>query len=111
MKKLGREASQRKHLVRNLVISLILHERIKTSLPKAKEARRAAEKIITLARRGDQHARLQAKKKLNNREACKKLFEELGPRFEDRPGGYTRILKLGPRRGDGSFEAILELVD
>ncbi len=110
-RKLNRTASHRKMLYRNLVTSLFKHERIQTTVPKAKEARSVAEKLITFAKRGDLHARRMAARKLTEPEVLAKLFEEIGPRYAERPGGYTRILRMGPRKGDNAEMAILELVD
>jgi large subunit ribosomal protein L17 len=98
-------------LYRNLVTALFKHERIQTTVPKAKEARQVAEKLITFAKRGDLHARRMAARKVNEPAVLQKLFEEIGPRYAERPGGYTRIMRLGPRRGDNAELAILELVD
>jgi large subunit ribosomal protein L17 len=98
-------------LYRNLVTALFKHERIQTTVPKAKEARSVAEKLISFAKRGDLHARRMAARKVNEPAVLQKLFEEIGPRYADRPGGYTRILRLGPRRGDNAELALLELVD
>mgnify|MGYP006282712029 FL=1 len=110
-RKLGRNASHRRALYRNLVISLIAHERIKTTTPKAKEARRLADRLITFAKRGDLSARRHAARILNDKAAVQKLFEELGPRYAERPGGYTRVVKFAkPRRGDAAEMALLELV-
>jgi len=110
-RKLGRSSGHRKALYRNLIIELFRHERIKTTEAKAKAIRPLAEKLITLGKRGDLHARRLAAARLNDPFAVKKLFEELAPRYEDRPGGYTRILKLGRRQGDGAEMAIIELVE
>jgi large subunit ribosomal protein L17 len=99
-------------LYRNLVTELFRHERIQTTVPKAKEARSLAERLITFAKAGDLNARRQAARKLNDPLVLKKLFAEIGPRYSDRPGGYTRILRLsGGRKGDNAEVAILELVD
>src|ERR671936_472204 len=110
-RKLGRNASHRKALYSNLAGSLIEHGRIKTTLAKAKEVRPVAEQMITLARRGDVHSRRQALKFLRSQDVVHKLFSDVGPRFADRPGGYARIVKLGPRQGDAAEMAYLELVD
>jgi len=110
-RKLNRTAAHRKMLYRNLVTALFKHERIQTTVPKAKEARQVAEKLITFAKRGDLHARRMVARKLNEPAVLQKLFEEIGPRYSERPGGYTRIMRLGPRRGDNAELAILELVD
>lgn len=98
-------------LYRNLVTSLFKHERITTTVPKAKEARILAEKMITFAKKGDLHSRRMAARKLNEPAVLQKLFEEIAPRYTERAGGYTRILRLGPRQGDNAELAILELVD
>lgn len=110
-RKLNRTPAHRKMLYRNLVTSLFKHERITTTVPKAKEARKVAEKLITMAKAGDLHSRRQAARKVNEPAVLQRLFEEIGPRYADRPGGYTRIMRLGPRRGDNAELAILELVD
>lgn len=110
-RKLGRTAAHRRALYRNLVISLIQHERIKTTTPKAKEARRLAERLITFAKRGDLSARRHAARILHDKAAVKKLFDEIGPRYAERAGGYTRVVKFGkPRRGDSAEMALLEFV-
>ncbi|MGD8537607.1 MAG: 50S ribosomal protein L17 [Candidatus Aminicenantes bacterium] len=109
-KKLGRNSSQRKALLRSLVTSFVEKERIRTTLAKAKATRPIAEKMITLAKTNSLHTRRQALQYIYKKEAVKKLFEDIGPRFTERPGGYTRIIKLGPRAGDGAEMAILELV-
>jgi large subunit ribosomal protein L17 len=110
-RKLGRDASHRKALYANLTAALIEHGRIKTTLPKAKEVRPLAEQMITLARRGDVHSRRQALAFLRSQDVVHILFSEVGPRFADRAGGYSRIVKLGPRAGDAAELAYLELVD
>ena len=110
-RKLGRDASHRKALYANLTSALIEHGRIKTTVAKAKEVRPVAEEMITLGRRGDVPARRQALKFLRSQDVVHKLFSEVGPRFSDRPGGYSRIVKLGPRQGDAAEMAYLELVD
>ncbi len=111
-RKLGRVTEHRRALFRNQLKSLITHERIITTLPKAKELRPIAEKVVTLAREKDSvHARRQAARWLTDRDLVARLFTVIGPRFVSRPGGYTRIVKLGPRRGDGAEMAILEFVD
>ena len=109
--KLGRKPEARRRMLRNLVTSLILEERITTSLARAKAARSAAEKIITKGRKDSVHARRHVARYLYGSKAVQKVFNELGPRYTDRDGGYTRILKLGPRRGDAAEACILELVD
>ena len=109
-RKLGRTKEHRRALLRNLATDLFRHERLTTTLPKARELRPFAEKLITLARRDDLHARRQVVSQISDRVVVKKLFDTLGPRFASRPGGYTRALKLGPRQGDGADMAIVELV-
>ncbi len=109
-RKLGRNSAQRKAMLRNLVTDLFRDERISTTDTRAKEARRVAEKIITLAKRGDLHARRQVLAYVYDEDVVTKLFEEIGPRYSDRNGGYTRIMKLGPRRGDNAEMVFLELV-
>ena len=109
--KLSRDASHRKLLLRNLCKEVIDHERVRTSEAKAKAARPELERLITLAKQGDLHARRQALAALGqDKFAVHKLFEEVAPRYADRPGGYTRILKLGPRRSDATEMVYLELV-
>ena len=110
-RKLNRTPAHRKMLYRNLVTALFKHGRIQTTVPKAKEARSVAEKLITFAKKGDLHSRRQAARKLNEPAVLQKLFDEIGPSFADRQGGYTRIMRIGPRRGDNAELAILELVD
>jgi large subunit ribosomal protein L17 len=110
-RKLGRDASHRKALYANLAGSLIVHGRIKTTVTKAKAVRPIAEQMITLGRRGDLHARRQAMAYLRSQEVVHQLFAEVGPRFKDRAGGYSRIIRLGPRLGDAAEMAYLELVD
>ena len=109
--KLSRTASHRKALLRNLCKEVIDHERIETTEAKAKAVKPEIEKLITLAKRGDQHARRQAMSQLGqDKFVVYKLFEEIAPRYAERPGGYTRILKLGPRRSDSTEMVFLELV-
>ncbi len=110
-KKLGRDSAHRKALFANLTASLIEHGRIRTTETKAKAVRPIAEKMITLGREGSIHSRRQALAYLRTQEVVHKLFSEVAPRFKDRPGGYTRIVKLGPRQGDSALMAYLELVD
>jgi large subunit ribosomal protein L17 len=110
-KKLGRDSSQRRALYANLAGALIDHGRIKTTEAKAKAVKPIAEQMITLGRRGDLHARRQALAFLRSQDVVHKLFSDVGPRFADRPGGYTRIVKLGPRSGDAAQMVYLELVD
>ncbi|MDT8343145.1 MAG: 50S ribosomal protein L17 [Thermohalobaculum sp.] len=110
-RKLNRTAEHRKAMFANMVCSLIEHEQIKTTLPKAKELRPIVEKLITLAKRGDLHARRLAASKIKQDAAVKKLFDTLGARYKDRQGGYARVLKAGFRYGDMAPMAIIELVD
>lgn len=123
-RKLGRTSSQRKALLRDLATQLIVHERIETTEARAKDLRSVVEKMITLGKRGDLHARRQAQQFIRRQTAVnadeegnetevyalQKLFDELGPRYADRQGGYTRIMKMGPRRGDGAPVVVMELV-
>ena len=110
-KKLGRDSAHRKALYSNLAGALIEHGRIKTTLAKAKAVKPIAEQMITLGRRGDLHARRQALAYLHSNDVVTMLFSEVAPRFADRPGGYSRIVKLGPRWGDAAEMVYLELVD
>ena len=110
-KKLGRDSAHRKALYSNLAGALIEHGRIKTTEAKAKAVKPIAEQMITLGRRGDIHARRQATAYLRSQDVVHKLFSEVAPRFADRPGGYSRIVKLGPRQGDAAEMVYLELVD
>jgi large subunit ribosomal protein L17 len=110
-KKLGRDSAHRKALYSNLAGALIEHGRIRTTVTKAKAVKPLAEQMITLGRRGDLHARRQATSFLRSRDVVHKLFAEVAPLFKDRPGGYTRIIKIGPRPGDSAEMAYLELVD
>ena len=110
-RKLGRTSGHRAAMFRNQLASLIDSERIVTTLPKAKELRPQIEKLITLAKIDSQHTRRLAARQIGDDEIVRKLFEIIGPRFSTRPGGYTRILKLGARRGDAAEMAILELVE
>jgi large subunit ribosomal protein L17 len=117
-RKLGRTSSMRKALFRDLVTDLFLHERIQTTEAKAKELRKVADKLITLAKRGDLHARRQVAAFVraeqvspdSNVDAVQKLFAEIAPRFAERNGGYTRTIKVGPRRGDAAPMVLIELV-
>ena len=109
-RKLGRKTDHRQAMLRNIVTDLFREERIVTTDMRAKEARRKAEKMITLAKRGDLHARRQVLAYVYDEDVVSKLFDDIAPRYEDRNGGYTRILKLGPRRGDNAEEVFLELV-
>ncbi len=109
--KLSRDSAHRKALLRNLSRQLIEHERIKTSQAKAKAVKPEVEKLVTLAKRGDLHARRQALSRLGqDKFLVHKLFEEMAPRYSERPGGYTRIVKLGPRRSDSTEMVFLEFV-
>ena len=110
-RKLGRDSAHRKALYSNLAGSLIVHGRIKTTVTKAKAVRPIAEQMITLGRRGDLHARRQAMAFLRSQEVVHQLFANVAPRFKDRPGGYSRIIRIGPRQGDAAEMAYLELVD
>jgi large subunit ribosomal protein L17 len=110
-RKLGRDSAHRKALYSNLAGALIEHGRIKTTVTKAKAVKPYAEQMITLGRRGDLHARRQATAFLRSRDVVHKLFADVAPLFKDRPGGYTRIVKIGPRPGDAAEMAYLELVD
>lgn len=109
-KRLGGSPSHQRKILANLTSDLIEYESITTTHAKAKFLRPYAEKIITKARRGDLHARRTILKKINNNDVVTKLFDEIAPRYQDRPGGYLRIIKLGPRRGDGAEMAKVELV-
>jgi large subunit ribosomal protein L17 len=110
-RKLGRDASHRKALYANLAGAVIEHGRIRTTEAKAKEVRPVVEKMISLGKRGDLHAHRQAVAFLRSKSIAHTLFSEVAPRFADRPGGYTRVVKLGPRQGDAAPMAYLELVD
>ena len=110
-RKLGRTTSHRHAMFANMAASLIEHEQIVTTLPKAKELRSIVDKLITLGKRGDLHARRQAIAQIGDESAVKKLFETLGPRYKDRNGGYTRVMKAGFRHGDNAAVAVIELVD
>ncbi|MFQ5644045.1 MAG: 50S ribosomal protein L17 [Thiogranum sp.] len=110
-RKLNRNSSHRKAMFSNMAASLMRHEVIKTTLPKAKELRRVAEPLITMARTDSVHKRRLAFARLRDRDMVTKLFNELGPRYKDRPGGYLRILKMGFRTGDKAPMALVELVD
>ncbi len=109
-KRLSRTSTHRRALLRNLATSLFRHERIETTTTKAKELRPYAERLITLARRGDVHARRIAGRKIQDRDVLGKLFDDIAPRYAERPGGYTRILKLGNRKGDAAEMSLIELV-
>jgi len=108
-RKLGRDSSARKALLRSIVTSLFQHERIETTEAKAKELRKVAEKMLTLAKRGDLHARRQVAYMMDEG-VVKKLFDEIAPKYKDRQGGYTRIIKTGVRQGDAAPMVIIELV-
>ena len=110
-RKLNRTASHRKAMFANMAAALIKHEQIVTTLPKAKELRPIADKLITLAKRGDLHARRQAISQIRDKDMVKKLFDVLGDRYTDRKGGYTRVLKAGFRFGDNAPMAVIEFVD
>lgn len=111
LRKLNRTHSHRKAMFSNMAVSLLTHEQIKTTLPKAKEMRRIADKMISLGKRGDLHARRQAFAYLRDDAAVSKLFSVLADRYKERPGGYTRVLKAGFRYGDAAPMAFIELVD
>lgn len=111
LRKLNRTSAHRTAMFRNMSVSLITHEAIKTTLPKAKELRRVIEPLITLAKKPTVANRRLAFARLRDRQAVTKLFDELGPRFQDRPGGYTRVLKMGFRVNDNAPMAFMELVD
>lgn len=110
-RELSRTSSHKRAMLRNMATSLIQHERIQTTEAKAKELRPVVEKLITLGAVDDVHSRRRARRFIEDRVALQKLFDEVGPRFRERPGGYTRILKLGPRKGDGAELAIIELTE
>ena len=109
--RLNRTHSHRKAMMSNMMTSLFEHEAISTTSPKARELKRRAESIITFAKRGDLHARRQVLRFIANKRVVAKLFDELGPRYAERNGGYTRIVKSEPRRGDNAMVCIVELVD
>jgi large subunit ribosomal protein L17 len=109
-KKLGRPKDQRVALLRGLTSELVQHERITTTLAKAKETRVVAEKLITHGKKGTLHHRRLALSQVPNKKVVEKVFDELAPRYAQRPGGYTRITRLGPRQGDGASMAVIELV-
>ena len=110
-RKLGRTTAHRKALLRNLATALLEHGRIITTEAKAKELRRVADKLVTLGKRGDLHARRQALKIVRSNAVARKLFDEVGPRFAQRKGGYTRVLRVGYRPGDAAAMAVTELVE
>ncbi|WP_125153947.1 50S ribosomal protein L17 [Clostridium rectalis] len=109
-RKLGRPTDQRKAMLRSLVTSFLKHGKIETTETRAKETRNLAEKMITLGKRGDLHARRQALAFITEEDVVKKLFSDIAPKYAERNGGYTRMYKVGPRRGDGAEVVILELV-
>ncbi len=109
-RKLGRNPSHRRAMLRNLVTSLLRHERVVTTLPKAKEVRPLVEKMITLGKRDTLHARRQVKAYLLNDDVARKVFSDIAPRFSDRPGGYSRIVRYKNRVGDGAEKAVIELI-
>jgi large subunit ribosomal protein L17 len=110
-RKFNRTASHRKAMFANMAVALIKHEQIKTTLPKAKDLRGVVDRLITLGKRGDLHARRQALSVLRDSTIAAKLFEELAERYKDRPGGYTRVIKAGFRYGDTAPMAVIELVE
>lgn len=110
-RQLSRTSSHKKAMLRNMATSLIQHERIRTTEAKAKELRPVIEKLISLGGTDDLHSRRRARRMIEDRAALQKLFGEIGPRFRSRPGGYTRILKLGARKGDGAELAIIEFTE
>jgi large subunit ribosomal protein L17 len=110
-RQLNRSSSHRKALLRNLAVSVLTHECIRTTEAKAKEARGLIERVITWGKRGDLHARRLAVRQVKSRALVKKIFDELAPRYQERPGGYTRIIKAGHRPGDNAPLVVLELVD
>ncbi len=110
-RRLNRTTSHRRALFANMSAALIKHEQIVTTLPKAKELRRVADRLVTLAKRGDLHARRLAASRIRDEGMVKKLFDVLGPRYKERPGGYTRVLRAGYRYGDSAPMAVIEFVD
>lgn len=110
-RKLGRTSAHRKAMLANMATALFDHESIRTTLPKSKELRRTAEKLITLAKRDNLHSRRTAAKTIRDKEILKKLFDDIGPRYSERNGGYTRIIKTGTRFGDGAPMSVIELVE
>jgi large subunit ribosomal protein L17 len=110
VKKLGRTKSHRKAMLSNMAASLFSHHVIRTTEPKAKEVRKLAEKLITLGKRGDLHAHRQVYDVIRDRKLVKKIFDEIAPKFKDRQGGYTRVVKMGIRKGDGAAVSVLELL-
>jgi large subunit ribosomal protein L17 len=110
-RRLGRNSSHRKAMLRNLVTSLLDHEQVRTTDAKAKEVRRIAERMITLGKRGDLHARRNALRTIRSKEVAQKVFGPLAARFKERPGGYTRIIKIGKRPGDNAAVSLIQLVE
>ena len=110
-RQLSRNSAHRWALMRNLITALLREEKIRTTDPKAKELRRWVERVITLGKQGSLHARRQVLAIVQDKAVVRKLFDTIGPRFKDRPGGYTRLTKIGPRRGDAAPMAVLELVN
>lgn len=110
-KRLGRNTSHRAAMLRNMVTSLFEHEKLTTTDSRAKELRKVADRMITLGKRGDLHARRQVLSVIRDQKVVAKLFDQIGPRYKDRPGGYTRILKLGSRLGDNAPQSIIALVE
>lgn len=110
-RKLGRTSAHREAMLSNMVTSLFEHGKIKTTEPKSKELRRTAEKLITLAKRGDLHAQRLAARRIHNKKILHKLFKDIAPQYTERKGGYTRIIKLGTRFGDNAPMAVIELVE
>ncbi|MGL4607932.1 MAG: 50S ribosomal protein L17 [Eubacteriaceae bacterium] len=109
-RKLGRPSDQRRALLRNLTTALLEHGKIETTVTRAKEVKRLADKMVTLGKRGDLHARRQAIAYITQEAVVKRLFDEIAPKYTERQGGYTRIYRVGPRRGDGAEMAVIELV-
>ena len=109
-RKLGRPTDQRRAMLRKLTTSLLEHGRIETTVTRAKEVKRMADKMVTLGKRGDLHARRQALAYITKDDVVKSLFDEIAPKYAERQGGYTRIYRVGPRRGDGAEMAVIELV-
>lgn len=110
-RKLGRPSDQRQAMLKNLVRTLLIEEKLVTTVTRAKEARSLAEKMITIAKQNTLHARRQARRFLNDEDLVKQLFDQIGPRYQSRPGGYTRLTRLGVRSGDSAEIALLELVE
>jgi len=108
---LGRKPTHRVHMMRNMVTSLLEHEKVTTTITRAKELRRDVERVITMAKTDDLHSRRQVLKVVHDRKIVAKLFETIAPRYQDRPGGYTRIIRLNPRVGDNAPMSIIELVE